>query len=437
MSALALIMKNKNCLISGSDQAHSEATEWLESKGISIFYGHSSSNISDQDLVVYTSAISSENPELLAAKQKNILLMTRSEFLGELMKTYEKSITIAGTHGKTTTTGMIATILEYLKTDSTILIGGFLKNINGNLKIGNGDWILTEACEYKQNFLDFAPTNSIILNVDKDHLDYFSGIDHIKSTFDKYAKLHDSDGSLVLNADDKNSKILISNNPNCITFGLDSDADFKGFDIEYNDFGYPNFKFNVDDKTYNVQLKVFGVHNVLNALASIALCYSLDLPLNKVIEGIEQFTGTHRRFEQLGSFNDALIIDDYAHHPTEILSTIDSLNQFKGKNVLAVFQPHTYTRTLSLLDEFSEVLSKFDHLVIADIYAAREIDDGRVSSKMLADKAKSLSPNSNIIYISSFEEIIEYAKSKLKPNDIFITIGAGPVNEIANTLANS
>lgn len=434
MSALALIMRDKNCIISGSDRSHSETTDWLESKGIEIYYGHDDSNIDEPDLVVYTSAIGDDNPEFVAAKRDNLPLMSRSEFLGLLMKSYDKSLTVAGTHGKTTTTGMVATILEHLNTDSTILIGGFLKNINGNLKIGSGNWILTEACEYKENFLDFSPTHSIILNVDEDHLDYFSGIDHIKSTFKNYAALHPKEGALILNSDDVNSAELISNNPNCITFGINSNADFQAFDINHNDFGYPNFKFSYNNKVYNVQLKVFGTHNILNALAAIALCYSLELPINKIVEGIEHFTGTHRRFEQLGLCNGALIIDDYAHHPTELKSTLDSLASFKHQNILAVFQPHTYTRTLSLIDDFANILAKFNNLIITDIYAAREVNDGRVSSKDLVDKIKALSPDSKIMQMSSFDEISSYAKSYLKPNDVFITIGAGDVNKIANNL---
>lgn len=434
MSALALIMRDKNCIISGSDRSHSETTDWLESKGIEIYYGHDASNIDNPDLVVYTSAIGDDNPELVAAKRDHLPLMSRSEFLGLLMKSYDKSLTVAGTHGKTTTTGMVATILEYLNTDSTILIGGFLKNINGNLKIGSGNWILTEACEYKENFLDFSPTHSIILNVDEDHLDYFSGIDHIKSTFNNYAALHPKEGALILNSDDINSTELISNNPNCITFGINSGADFQAFDINHNEFGYPTFKFSHNDEVFSVQLKVFGTHNILNALAAIALCHSLELPINKIVEGIEHFTGTHRRFEQLGLCNGALIIDDYAHHPTELKSTLDSLASFKHQNILAVFQPHTYTRTLSLIDDFANILAKFNNLIITDIYAAREVNDGRVSSKDLVDKIKLISPNSKIMQISSFDEISSYAKSYLKPNDVFITIGAGDVNKIANNL---
>lgn len=434
MSGLALIMKKQGCLISGSDRSHSEITSILEKNNIKFYYNHDKSHITNPDLVVYTSAIPETNPELIEARSKNIKCIERSVFLGYLMKSYTKALTVTGTHGKTTTTGMVATILEFLDLDSTIMIGGILNNIGGNVKIGKSDYFLTEACEYKENFLDFFPSHAIILNIDEDHLDYFTGLDHIQKAFIKYGHKLKNSNNLIINNDDINCNVVKNEFPEAQTFGFSESSDFRASNLNYNNLGHPYFKLHIANKIFDVKLNVFGEHNVYNALSAIALCYSLGFPIEQILMGIEEFKGTHRRFEKVGVYNNALIIDDYAHHPTAILSTFQSLKSIKHKKVFAIFQPHTYSRTKALLNDFAKVFGSADTLILTDIYAAREIDDGSVSIDDLMIKIEEYSPNINIIHENDFNKISKYIQDNIHENDVCITIGAGNVYEIANSI---
>ena len=429
MSGIAKILLHRGIKVSGSDFAMGKSTEELISLGADVTIGHSADNIKNPDLVVYTAAISKDNPELMQARSKGIETISRAEMLGRIMKNYKKAISVAGTHGKTTTTSMMSHVLIKACLDPTIMVGGDLNIINGNLRIGKGDYFITESCEYCRSFLSFFPTVGIILNVEEDHLDYYKDIDDIKSAFSDFVRLIPKDGTLVVCADDTNA-LECASFALCtpITYGL-YDGKYRAKNIMFDDFGYPGFDvYNKEEKIMSLKLNVAGKHNILNALSVVAASLEMGIDTEHIKSGLESFTGTKRRFEKKGYYNGALIIDDYAHHPTEIDSAFDCVNKIKHNNVWCVFQPHTYTRTLALFEDFVKVLSKIDNLIIADIYAAREKDTGLVSSKDLADKIP------GALYMQSFEDIADFIKKSACKGDIIITIGAGNVYEIGDMI---
>lgn len=429
MSALAELMLNRNIKVSGSDRTDSELLKKLQNDGAKIYIGHKAENIDETvDLVVYTSAISDDNEELLKAKELGIELQTRAVFLGNIMKEYEHSIAISGTHGKTTTTGMLSSILVCSSIDPTIFLGGELNVIDGNVKIGKGDLLLTEACEYKRNFLNFNPSIGVILNIAEDHLDYYKDINDINTAFVEFANKLPSNGLLVVN--NLNKELFKNVNTKLISFGLDNSADIYASNIEY--FPYPKFTVNYRDVSFEVELSVFGEHNVLNALSVIAVSLELGIDIETIKKGLKQFIGTKRRYELRGTINGISVIDDYAHHPDEIETTLlTARNNTKGR-VITVFQPHTYTRTISLFNKFAKVFKLSDEIIFVDIYAAREIDTGIVSSEKLAIEAKKY--NKNAMYAESLEAAAKLALEKAQAGDIIISMGAGNVNDIVKLL---
>ena len=434
MSGLAEILLKYNYKVSGSDMNDSPMIHKLKNKGATIFIGHNKENIHSADLVVYTSAIPDDNPELVEAINNKIDTVDRATFLGALMKSYKNSIAVAGTHGKTSTTAMLSIILNNSDISPTILLGGELDQIGGNVKIGNGNCLLTEACEYKGNFLKFFPTIGVILNIEEDHLDYFSGIEHIIETFSEFVSLIPNNGALIVNNDDKNiHKVLNYANCNIITIGIESKSDIFASNITFTKKGFPQFTLNIKDESkYTVTLNVMGIHNIYNALSAIATAYYVNIPLDIIINSIESYTGTHRRFEKKGSFNGVTVIDDYAHHPSEIKATLSTAKQITNNKLWCIFQPHTYTRTHSLLNEFSNAFYDSDIVIITDIYAAREKDTGLVHSKDLVEKLKE--NNINVLYISNFDDIASYVRENSNYGDVVFTMGAGDVFKIGEDL---
>lgn len=432
MSGLAEISIKKGFNVSGSDMKASPLTEKLESMGAKIYIGQSEENITeDINLVVYTAALSDNNPELLKSRELNIPLMIRAEFLGHIMKGHKYNIAIAGTHGKTTTTSMISTICLKANTDPTILVGGELDLIDGNVRVGHSDYFITEACEYKESFLKFFPYVGVILNIDKDHLDYYKDISHIQDAFIKFAKLIPKNGYLVCCSDDKRMKNVISEvNCNVVTYGIES-GDLTAKNIQYDDTGCASFDvYKQNDLLVPVKLNIPGKHNILNSLASIASSLIINITKSDIASGLSSFKGAHRRFEIKGIKNGVTVIDDYAHHPTEIMATLDAVQNYPHKKIYCVFQPHTFSRTLNLYDEFTKSFDKVDSLVIADIYAAREKDTKQVSSEMLA---KSISdrgiPCKNL---HEFKDIVNFLKQTVENGDILITVGAGDVFKVGD-----
>lgn len=436
MSAIAELLIKNGFRVSGSDMNDSKILNKLRSYGAEIFIGHKSENIQNPDLVVYTAAIREDNCERIKAKQLNITEIDRAEMLGLIMKNYKKSIAVAGSHGKTTATSLISLILEYANLDPTIFVGGELDEIGGNIKIGKSEHFITEACEYVESFLKFFPFIGIILNIDEDHLDYFKDIYHIKDAFKKFIDLIPEEGYLIANEDDENIREIIDR-PRCnlITYGIDSKSNFTAKNIVFNEEGYPTFNvyFN-DDNMGSFQLNVPGKHNVYNALASIATAHILGVSPSEIAKHITKFQGIHRRFDILGEVKGCKIIDDYAHHPAEIKATLEAAKNYPHNEIWAVFQPHTYTRTKALLDDFASSFNDADHIIITDIYAAREVDTGEINSEVLVNKIKEYNPISNILYMKDFESISDYIYSNMKEGDIVLTMGAGDVYRIGQRI---
>lgn len=436
MSALAEILIERGLTVSGSDSAESELTIRLSSSGATILYGQKAENItSDIDLVVYTAAIHEDNPELMAARSKHIPIMTRAEFVGLIMKEYKNAINISGTHGKTTTTSMISHILLAGDCDPTILIGGMLPSIGGNLRIGHTENFITESCEYTNSFLSFFPTTAVILNIQEDHLDFFKDIHDIRNSFKKFAHLVPKDGYVIISSDiDDVGFITEDLDCHVITFGsIPEKSDFSAADITYNDMGCCHFTL-LDKGTAvtDIELSVPGLHNVYNALAAIIVGLNMHLDMEIIKKGLLSYTGTDRRFQYKGEFNHVTIIDDYAHHPDEITATLRTAKNYPHKEIWCIFQPHTYSRTKALFHKFAEALRLADHVILADIYAARETDTLGVSSQMLADKIKE--NGTDVYYFPDFASIEEFVRKKCMPGDLLITMGAGNVVTIGENL---
>ncbi len=435
MSGLAEILLEENFKVSGSDAKESPLTKKLEQLGATIFYGQKASNIIDGiDCVVYTAAINRENAELIEAVAKKIPMLTRAELLGQLMKNYKTPIAVSGTHGKTTTTSMLSHILLAGDLDPTISVGGILQAIGGNIRVGHSEIFITEACEYTNSFLNFFPKIGIILNIEEDHLDFFKDLEDIRHSFHQFAALLPADGVLIINGDIKDYKELCEGlDCKILTCGSSSDFDYSAKNISFDEKGLASFDLIKSGKnTEHIVLSVPGCHNVSNALTSIAAAEYLGIPMNTIKAGLLAFTGTDRRFEYKGTLNGVTIIDDYAHHPTEILATLNAAKNYPHNELWCIFQPHTYTRTKAFFHEFAEVLSQADHLILADIYAARETDTLGVSSKSLAEEAARL--GTDAYYFQSFKEIEAFVKENCSSGDLLITMGAGDVVNIGEDL---
>lgn len=435
MSGLAEILLDRGFGISGSDAKESDLTRHLIQKGAVVQYGQRASNITDDiRLVVYTAAIHPDNPELMEAEKKNIPCMTRAVLLGEIMQNYQTPIAISGTHGKTTTTSMLSEILLAMDTDPTLSIGGILKDIGGNIRIGSSELFVAEACEYTNSFLSFFPKISIILNIDADHLDFFKDIDDIRHSFRLFAERLPKDGTLIINQDIPNVAEITKDLPcGIISYALEQDADYTAANIEFDETAHASFDC-MEKGTLlgHFSLSVPGIHNVSNALSAIALGRKLGLSLESIQKGLLHFGGTNRRFQYKGKVGGVTVIDDYAHHPTEIAATLTAATHYPHREIWCIFQPHTYTRTKALFPEFVEALSHTDHVILADIYAARETDTLGVSSKQIADELKA--KGCDAYYFPSFEEIENFCLTHCQKGDVLITMGAGDVVNIGETL---
>lgn len=435
MSGLAEILLSEGFTVSGSDRAPSDLTCMLEDRGVNVFYGQKKENLTkDIDLVVYTAAIKSDNPELLAAHKLNIPMLTRAELLGQMMKNYETPVAVSGTHGKTTTTSMISQILLSAEADPTLSIGGIYRPIGGNIRVGASELFVTEACEYTNSFLSFFPKIGIILNIEEDHLDFFKDLADIRNSFHRFAQLLPADGTLIINGDIERCEELTEGlSCKVITYGLSSGSDYTASQVTYDESGFPSFilsRQNGEERKFS--LRVHGDHNILNALAAIALADLLGLSDEVIHAGLAAFTGTDRRFEYKGQVNGVNIIDDYAHHPTEIRATLSAAAQYPHRRLWCVFQPHTYTRTKAFLEEFASALSLADEIILADIYAAREKDTLGISSETLQEKIRSLGHSCH--YFPTFEAIENYLLKNCTKDDLLITMGAGDVVKVGENL---
>ena len=434
MSGLAMILMKNGYKVTGSDRQKSHITDKLEENGALIFEGHDAKNIIGADLVVHTAAVHDDNPEMIKAKECNIKLIDRAECLGAIMKLYKKAVGVSGTHGKTTTTAMLTHALVYANTDPTISIGGELDLIGGNIRTGKSDFFVTEACEYTNSFLKFFPHIAIITNIEEDHLDFFTGIEDIRESFAAFAELTSNGGFVVANGDDENVKIALEGT-NCkiIYYGTSPNCEYHYSNLVFKQ-GYPEFDVLHNNETIaHIKLNVPGIHNVMNTLAVVATCVLLGLSPDTIAKGIETFTGTHRRFEKLGTLNDATIIADYAHHPTEIIATLKSAKDFEYNRMWCVFQPHTYTRTKALWNDFLTCFNDCDKLVLTHIYAAREPFDGVTKSSTLAAEIRQ--SGKDTVYIEDFSQVCEHLKENVEKDDLVFIMGAGDVIDIGYEIA--
>ncbi len=438
MSGLAEILMEKGFAVSGSDMKESELTRTLSAKGAQIFYPQSADNIpAGTDLVVYTAAIHPDNPEFAAAKTRNLPMLSRAGLLGQIMDNFEKSIAVAGTHGKTTTTSMVSEILLAAETDPTITVGGMLSSIGGNLRVGKSPFFVSEACEYTNSFLNFHPKYSIILNIEAEHLDFFKDLEDIRHSFRLFAENTAEDGVLVINSEIPDTAGITGGlGAKIVTFGFNENADYYATDISYDDKACPSFMLMFHGReAARIRLSVPGRHNLSNALAAAALCASMGISLDAIIKGLLAFGGADRRFQYKGCVNGITIIDDYAHHPTEIRATLTAAQNYPHKRLVLVFQPHTYSRTKAFLADFAEVLSLADIVVLADIYAAREQNTLGISSKDILALLKE--KGSDAYYFPTFDEIEKFLLQTCIHDDLLITMGAGNIAEVAEALLNT
>ncbi len=439
MSGFAELLHTMGFSIQGSDRTPSKITKHLEELGIKVVYEQISKNITeDIDFVVYTAAISEDNPEYVQAKKLGIPMMERAVMVGQVMKNYSTAIAVAGTHGKTSTTSIASHILLEADMDPTISVGGILPAIAGNIRIGQSSNFITEACEYTNSFLKFAPTIGVILNIEAEHLDYFKDLAHIRQSFREFAELLPADGTLIINADIENYTEL-TNGLACrvLTYSVDNpEADFSATDISYDEMGRGNFTLLESGKpTDHYALGVVGKHNISNTLACLALASLFGISATTIQDGLSKYSGTERRFQHKGEYAGATVIDDYAHHPTEIRATLTSARNYPHKTLWVAFQPHTYSRTKNFLDEFAEALSLADKVVLADIYAAREKDPGDISSKDLAQLIEKT--ETEVYYLGDLDTIKKFFEKNLVNGDLLITMGAGNIVEVGESLVKS
>lgn len=435
MSGLAEILLGAGFTVSGSDQKESDLTRHLTALGAKIAYPQSADNVTDDiDVFVYTAAIHPDNPEFAAATSTGKPMLTRAELLGQIMKNYNNSIAVAGTHGKTTTTSMISQVLLETPDNPTISVGGILEAIHSNVHVGDSDVFITESCEYTNSFHQFFPRYNIILNIEADHLDFFKNLENYRASFKKYCGNTASDGILIINNDIEDLSYFTEGlDCQVITFATTGDADMTAQDISYDEKGCGRFTPVYKGEALEpVALSVPGSHNISNALAAIALLVEMGVDYQHIITGLKKFGGANRRFQIKGKFQGATIVDDYAHHPTEIKASLAAAHNYPHERLIVCFQPHTYTRTLSFLDGFAEALSAADTVLLADIYPAREPDIYGVSSKDIADRLEKL--GADVHYLGSFEKCQQYLEKNLMNNDLLITMGAGDVYLIGENL---
>ena len=446
MSGLARILADKGFTVSGSDRQASEITRELEISGIRVLIGQRRENITDDiDLVVFTAAIHPDNPEYMAVMEKGIPSMTRAELLGQLMKTYQLPVAVSGTHGKTTTTSMLSEILMAADVDPTLSIGGILPSIGGNIRVGGNRYFVAEACEYTNSFLHMFPQIAIILNIEEDHLDFFKDLAEIRSSFRRFAALLPENGALIINADIENWQEIAEGLPCAVIpfrAGIpgpeEAPADpglYYASDVSFDDSGYPSFTLHGPAEYGSgtrISLHVHGVHNIGNAIAAVAAADRLGISREASVKGLAAFTGADRRFQYRGERNGFTIMDDYAHHPTEIETTLSAARFCPHDRIIAVFQPHTYSRTKALLKGFARALSKADLVILADIYPARETDTLGVSSEDLREEILRL--GGNCVFLPTFEEIEKYLLANCRKNDLVITIGAGNIDQVGTNL---
>lgn len=425
---IAKWLVDKGFSVTGSDTCNSETTEKAKNAGIKVCIGHKAENLGSADLVVFSAAIKASNPEIEEAHTRGIPCIERSVMLGIIMSKYKNSIAVSGTHGKTTTTSMITNILLDAQKDPTAIIGGTLNKIGGNSCTGSSDIMVCEACEYVDSFLELYPRISVILNVDKDHLDYFKTFDRIKESFNKFAK--QTRDLLIVNGDDSGTQEVIKKlGIRTISYGISPTCDYHAENLELNSM--KNYEFNMITKGENlvhISLGVPGKHNVYNAMAAAIAARQFEIPAQTIAKSLSEFKGAHRRFEILKNIDGITVADDFAHHPTEIRATLTTAKNMGFNRVILVFQPHTFSRTAMFLDEFAQTLSIADKVFVTDILPVREINTYNIHPEDLTSKMQ------NAVYTKTFEQAANCACEVAKPGDLILTMGGGNVYQCAHMI---
>ena len=428
MSPLAEVLKGMGMVITGSDMNESATVKHLRSLGIPIAIGHRAENIGDAELVIRTAAVHDDNPEIAAARQAGIPVFERAQAWGSIMRSYRNALCISGTHGKTTTTSMCTHIIMAAGLDPTVMIGGTLPLLGAGHRVGHGDTIILESCEYCNSFLSFFPTVAVILNIEADHLDFFHDLEDVEHSFRTFADLVPENGMIVANAEDENTMVTLKGETRPVTtFGVER-GDVHAANLVWEN-GLPTFDVICRGETFaHIQLSVPGLHNVKNALAAAAAAFALGVPAAAVEQGLAAFRGAGRRFEHKGTYHGAEVYDDYAHHPGELKALLDMAATLGYKRIVCAFQPHTYSRTKALFDDFVQVLQKPDVTLLAEIYAAREQNTIGISSNDLAQKI----PGSK--YFATLDLLGKYLKEIAQPGDLILTVGAGDIYTVGEKL---
>ena len=427
MRPLGLVLRSMGMQISGSDMNASVSTDELISKGIDVAIGHRAENIAGADCVIRTAAANNDNPEIAAARAAGIPIFERAQAWGYIMRAYRHAICVSGTHGKTTTTSMLTHIFMEAGRDPTVMIGGSLPLLGAGHRVGQGDTIILESCEYCNSFLNFFPTTAVVLDIDADHLDFFKDLADIEQSFRKFVSLVPEDGLIVANGDDKNTRDALEG-ISYISFGIESTNDVYG---EHFSSDYRSFDVICGGKHYcHLELGVLGRHNAMNALAACTVAWRFGIPAEAVQKALAEFRGAGRRLEFKGSYHGADVYDDYSHHPAELHALLSAVRLMGYKRVICAFQPHTYSRTKALFSDFVRELSAVDLAVLTDIYAARESNTVGVSSKDLADRI----PGS--VYCPGLPQLTDFLASIAQPGDIILTVSAGDVYKAGEKLLN-
>ena len=429
MSPLAEVLHKMGMVITGSDMHESATVDHLRSLGIPVSIGHRAENVGDAELVIRTAAIHDENPEIAAARARGIPVFERAQAWGSIMRGYKNALCISGTHGKTTTTSMCTHIIMAAQLDPTVMIGGTLPLLGSGYRVGHGDTIILESCEYCNSFLSFFPTVAVILNIEADHLDFFKDLEDVEHSFRAFADRVPENGLIVANADDANTMHTLEGEKRpVLTFGLEQ-GDVHAANLAWHN-GLPSFDVIYRGEVFtHVELRVPGEHNVKNALAAAAASIALAVSPQAVSEGLNAFRGAGRRFEHKGTFHGAEIYDDYAHHPGELQALLSAARALGYERIICAFQPHTYTRTHALFDDFVEVLKEPDLTILAEIFAAREVNELGISSKDLAQRI----PGSE--YYSTLPEVTQRLRELARPGDLILTVGAGDIYTVGEVLA--
>lgn len=439
MSGIAEVLSNLGFTVSGSDQKKSKVTDRLEAMGVRVCEGHAAENVGDAQVVVYSSAVREDNPEVVIAKEKNIPVIPRAEMLAELMMIKKYSVAVAGSHGKTSTTSMVATLLGHAGVDPTSIIGGVVETFGSNAKLGDSDWIVAEADESDRSFLMLSPTIAIVTNIDREHMDSYSDMTDVLNCFVEFVNKVPFYGAAILCLDDPNVQAIIPHikRPR-VTYGFTAQADVSAHNISYDDmFGSSFTVWQGENVLGEVRLPVPGKHNVYNSLAAIAVALEMDVPFEKIRDGFSKFKNANRRFQFKGEARGITVVDDYGHHPTEILATLAAAKAGSGgKRTVVIFQPHRYSRTQDLMEDFARSFNNADLLFVCDIYAASEEPIEGVSAEILAEKIRQYG-HKNVHYVGDIEAAPDRVMEHLREGDLLMTLGAGSVSKLSEQMVET